>query len=284
MQIEDYRVRLEAFDGPLDLLLYLIRRAEVDVTNIPIATIAEQYVAYLRGIDRIDIDVAGEFLVMAATLMEIKSRMLMPRAERAEDHADEPPHEDPRGELVRQLLAYKRNRDAAGMLEDRHRAWQRRWPIGRAGIGKADESSAKPTGSGLFEPDSNAANETPPEHAPPEVDLGDLELIDLARAYARIAAAVDFTRLGEHRVAEVDIPIEILAEDLVSRLAQGAIIVDDHGRAHRRMALAQAFLDRPTAEAVGVFLAMLELVRQGRLRVFQHAAEDPIVVELIQSE
>ena len=75
----EYRVRLEAFEGPLDLLLYLIRRAEVDITDIPIAAIADQYMQYLAGIERIDIDLAGEFLVMAATLMEIKSRMLSPR-------------------------------------------------------------------------------------------------------------------------------------------------------------------------------------------------------------
>ena len=94
---KEYTVRLEAFEGPIDLLYFLIRRAEVDITDIPIATIADQYMAYLDGIDRVDIDRAGEFLLMAATLTEIKSRILGAEAagEREEgadptDPSDEP--------------------------------------------------------------------------------------------------------------------------------------------------------------------------------------------------
>ncbi len=280
MRVEDYRVRLEMFDGPMDLLLFLIRRAEVDITDIPIADIAEQYVEFLRGIERIDIDVAGEFLLMAATLMEIKSRMLMPRpsAMDAEESAarDEA---DPRGELVRQLLAYKKNRDAAGLLEDRLAVWQQRWPTAKAGGpplrgGAADESS-------LFTEGQSGGDEAASHDAPPqEIDIGDLELIDLVQAYSRVAAAVDFTRLGDHQVSYDDTPIEIHAEEFVARLAEGAIIVDEDGVSHRRMALAQAFMDRTRSEKIGVFLAVLELVRQGRVRVFQHSAEGPIVVEL----
>ncbi|MFM9996014.1 MAG: segregation and condensation protein A, partial [Phycisphaerales bacterium] len=110
----DYRVRLEAFQGPLDLLLFLIRRAEVDVTDIPISTIADQYLEHLAAIERIDIDLAGEFLVMAATLMEIKSRSLLPQ-EAAAEGDDEP---DPRRELVKQLLEYRKFKDAAAALEE----------------------------------------------------------------------------------------------------------------------------------------------------------------------
>jgi chromatin segregation and condensation protein Rec8/ScpA/Scc1 (kleisin family) len=91
-------------------------------------------------------------------------------------------------------------------------------------------------------------------------------------------------RRGDHQIAYDDTPIEIHAEDLVSRLADGAVIVDEDGVAHRRMALAQAFLDRPRTEMIGVFLAVLELVRQGRIRVFQRAADAPIVVELNEDE
>ena len=82
---EDYTVRIDAFQGPLDLLLYLIRRAEVDITDIPVAEITKQYLRFLKDVELIDIDEAGEFLVMAATLMEIKSRMLMPPEKKAGD-------------------------------------------------------------------------------------------------------------------------------------------------------------------------------------------------------
>jgi segregation and condensation protein A len=108
----DYQVELDTFRGPLDLLLYLVKRQEVDITEIPIARVAEQFLDYLRVIELIDVERAGDFLVMAATLMEIKSRMLLP-------HTDDPAQQeaDPRLELVRQLIEYKKFKDAALMLE-----------------------------------------------------------------------------------------------------------------------------------------------------------------------
>src|SRR5262245_66327905 len=113
--MEDYQVALEAFRGPLDLLLYLIRRAEVDVHDIPIAQITDQYLAFLRQLDDIDIDVAGEFLVMAATLIEVKSRTLAPakKGEDGEAAGDDAATAglditDPRYELVQQLLTYQK--------------------------------------------------------------------------------------------------------------------------------------------------------------------------------
>ena len=109
-----YRVRLDLFEGPLDLLLHLIKRNEVDVTDIPVATITEQYLAYLDLMRDLNLDVAGEYLVMAATLMLIKSRMLLPSPEpRTSEEAD------PRADLVRQLLEYQRYREAAAALGER---------------------------------------------------------------------------------------------------------------------------------------------------------------------
>src|ERR1700687_4304536 len=104
----DYQVDLEAFRGPLDLLLYLVKRDEIDIRDIPIARVAEQFRDYLNVLQFIDVEQAGDFLVMAATLMEIKSRMLLPRAE--EEEAEE---EDPRLGLVRQLLQYKQFKDVS---------------------------------------------------------------------------------------------------------------------------------------------------------------------------
>src|ERR1700756_871469 len=109
----DYQVVLDTFRGPLDLLLYLVKRDEVDILDIPIARVAEQFKHYLDVLTLIDVERAGDFLVMASTLMEIKSKMLLPRpAEQAE------PEEDPRRELVRQLLQYKRFKEAAALLEE----------------------------------------------------------------------------------------------------------------------------------------------------------------------
>ena len=109
-----YKLRLSNFEGPLDLLLHLIKLNEVDIYDIPIATIANQYVEYLEMMQELDLEVASEFLLMAATLMEIKSRMLLP-SEPLEDEAEE----DPRFELIEQILEYKKFKELAGHLEDR---------------------------------------------------------------------------------------------------------------------------------------------------------------------
>jgi segregation and condensation protein A len=112
---ELYRVKLDVFEGPLDLLLHLIKKNEVEIVNIPVATITEQYLAYLEMMRELSLDVAGEFLVMAATLTLIKSRMLLPPSEEDEDEAEA----DPRAALVQQLLEYQRYREAALELSER---------------------------------------------------------------------------------------------------------------------------------------------------------------------
>ncbi len=113
---DEYKVKLEVFEGPLDLLLYLIKKDEVDIYNIPIERITRQYMEYLHLMRMLDLNIAGDFLVMAATLMMIKSRMLLPVEERPEL---EPEEDDPRWELVRQLIEYKKFKDAAGTLQER---------------------------------------------------------------------------------------------------------------------------------------------------------------------
>jgi segregation and condensation protein A len=111
-----YEIKLDIFEGPLDLLLYLIRKNEIDIYNIPIALITEQYLEYLDLMRSLNLDLAGEYLVLAATLIHIKSRMLLPPVE-GEDEAEE--GEDPRAELVQQLLEYRAFKEAALNLEDR---------------------------------------------------------------------------------------------------------------------------------------------------------------------
>lgn len=110
-----YRVKLEIFEGPLDLLLYLIKKNEIDIYDIPVAIITEQYLEYLEVMRMLDLNIAGEFLVMAATLIHIKSKMLLPPEEKEILPEEE---EDPREELVRRLLEYKRFKEVAGVLQD----------------------------------------------------------------------------------------------------------------------------------------------------------------------
>jgi segregation and condensation protein A len=123
--LEDYPIRLLNFEGPLDLLLHLIKKHEVNVYDIPISLITQQYLDYLDLMQELNLDVAGEFLVMAATLIHIKSRMLLPRP----DPSQEDPEEDPREALVRRLLEHQRFKAAAELLHEReiHRSamWHR---------------------------------------------------------------------------------------------------------------------------------------------------------------
>ena len=112
----DYRIKLQVFEGPLDLLLFLIRKNELDIYDIPIESVTKQYLEALRAMQQLDLDLAGEFFVMAATLMEIKSRMLLPRGLAAIDPNAGEDEMDPRWELIHQLLQYKKFKEAAAKL------------------------------------------------------------------------------------------------------------------------------------------------------------------------
>ena len=115
------KVQLEIFEGPLDLLLHLIKKNEINIYDIPIAMIAQQYLSYIEAMKDLNLTVAGEFLVMAATLLQIKSKMLLPVEESAEDDEEGP---DPREELVRRLLEYKTFKEAARQLDTQERMWR----------------------------------------------------------------------------------------------------------------------------------------------------------------
>ena len=258
MPLEDIRIQLDAFEGPLDLLLYLIRRDELEITDIPIARVTEQYLALIRagGIEKIDIEQAGEFLVMAATLMEIKSRSLMPVPPEGEAPAspDGPPTADPRADLIRQLLAYKKYREAAQSLDRRAGEWSQRFPGGGAAV------------AGM---DAQAESE-------PDTDPEDLDVVDLARAFSRIMEAIDLSRLGEHTVTDDETPIALHAEDIVDRLRREAAGPGGGDE----MEFARLFEGRSRAEAIGLFLAVLELVRQQRVTARQDRINDRIVLQL----
>ena len=135
-----YQVRIENFEGPLDLLLHLIKKNEINIYDIPIAMIAQQYLGYIEAMKDLNLNVAGEFLVMAATLLQIKSKMLLPVDETAEDEEDGP---DPREELVRRLLEYKTFKEAARQLDTQERMWRdiySRMPMPEDKTAESDEA------------------------------------------------------------------------------------------------------------------------------------------------
>ena len=250
---DDYEVRLSSFQGPLDLLLFLVRRSEVDISDIPISMITEQYFGFLKNIHRVDVELAGEFLVMAATLVEIKSRTLAPRSPSQIDTTGENRREaaDPRFELVQQLLAYQQFRTAAGALDRLRLESARRYVAGSHGGGMIPDT------------DENEFS----------VEIEDAHVLDLVESFERIMQSVDISRLGDHRIEYDDTPISLHQADLVDRLAHSE---------RRRMTMQQIFTGRSRGEMIGLFLALLELARQQQVAVRQDDGDADIEIELLQ--
>ncbi len=269
MLTEDYSVRIDSFQGPLDLLLHLIRRAEVDINTVSIAQITDQYLNHLAALQEIDVEPAGEFLVTAATLIELKSRLLVPPDDAAADADAAGPlidekAADPAAELVRALLQYKRFREAAESLERRRAEWRNRF-------------ESRPIGA----PDAPAA----PEGADRPLDLEDLTLYDLVRAYARIAESVVFERLRGHTIVDDDTPIELHAADLLDRLrAAPAADAAAPWAGRPAMPMRELFAGRPRIDVIGLFLAVLELVRQRVVVVHQNDLEREVTIALAEPD
>jgi len=240
----DYSVQTDVYNGPLDLLLYLIRRDEVDLYDIPIARVTEQYCRYVETLASIDPNVAGDFLVMAATLMEIKSRMLLPRPPATEEAEED--FSDPRLELVRQLLEYKKFKDASLELGAAADSQAQMWP----------RTPAKPKAAG-----------------PTEIDLDDVQIWDLVAVFNKLMASIG-AGAATHDVVFDDTPIALHATDILDRLErEGGELGFEH-----------VFIGRTRAEMIGLFLALLELMRQQRVRIVQEAVLGPIRVMLLSTE
>lgn len=184
----DFRVNLDVFRGPLELLLYLVRKHELDVLDVRVADIAAQFVTELTTRQTVNFDEVGEFLEIASTLAEIKSRLVLPRGgEEVEEF------EDPREDLVERLLEYKKYRDAASILEERSRAWQQRIP--------------------------RLSPELPPRQIAPESQpILELELWDLVSAFGRIMR--DTFRTQPASIVYDDTPIHVYMSRIHERLVQ----------------------------------------------------------------
>ena len=229
-----YRVALDAYCGPLDLLLYLIRKSEVDINDIPVAHITEQYQRHIDLMAEINVNVAGEFLVMAATLMEIKSRMLLPREEGLEGEEEE----DPRAELVRQLLEYKRYKDLARELGDRAAQQALKFP--------------RPEHAG---PEQEAEETAEEEIGAALEGIGLWELVD---AFAKVLSE---TSIGPPRtqLLERERPLHEFRRDLLEFV-----------RSEERATFTRVFANcKSRDDMIATFIALLELVRLHQLMIQQ---------------
>ena len=236
--VDAFPIKLDQFEGPLDLLLHLIRKNEVNVHDIPIALITEQYLGAIALMQELNLDVAGEFIVMAATLIHIKSKMLLPRPDTAAGVADE--GEDPRDALVRRLMEHQKFKAAAGLLHEREevRAAQFQRPDGRVAELSGDD----------YEPEL-------------EVDL-----FSLITAFQAVVERAKYR--PKMLLPPEEIPVEVRIEQLLARLSETeACGFDD---------LFGDVNDRPGL--ILTFLALLEMIRLKLVRVFQSGSFGPIRV------
>jgi segregation and condensation protein A len=224
---DSYKVRLEIFEGPLDLLLYLVKKDELEVHDISIERITRQYLEYIDAFKMLNIDLASEFIVMAANLMYIKSRTLLPRQEQPpEEDAEE---DDPRWELIRQLIEYKKFKDAAGFLRQRAYAQENLFP-------------------------ANPEAAVPP---PPPPQLPEVGIFDLIRAFQNVVTkfhAENLREIYDDRFTVAD-KIEHLLE----------VVPSDRALPFAGLFAEATTRD----EVIVTFIALLELIKLRQLRVTQ---------------
>lgn len=225
----DFRVDLSIFRGPLDLLLYLVRKHEVEIVDIPIALITDQYLEHLSVLKELDVDAVGDFLSLASMLIEIKSQQVLPHADEIDEEVD-----DPREELVRRLLEYKKFRDAASILEERSRQWQQQYP--------------------------RIGNDLPPrERDLAEEPIQEVELWDLVSAFGRILRGTETAKPSS--IVYDDTPIHVHMARVLTRLQEQG-----------RLAFSTMFAaNMHKSSLVGIFLAVLELVRHHQVSVDQNS-------------
>ena len=231
---EDYKIKLEIFEGPLDLLLHLIRKNEVDIFDIPITIITDQYLEYMDMMKAFNINVAGDFLVMASTLIHIKSRLLLPEKDGDGDEGD------PREEITRPLLEYLQFKELAGELSER--AMLERDVFNRVPV--------------------NDYSDFEPEDVPLDVNL--FQLMDA------------FKRILENNIPDAEITYEADRLSVKDRIS----LILDNLRDKTTLFFSELFnKDRTIAEFVVTFLAVLELVHIGLVKVYQPSMDNEIRLE-----
>jgi segregation and condensation protein A len=246
--LADYRVNLDIFAGPLDLLLYLVRKEEVDIYDISIAKITDQYIHYIEMLKSLDIDLAGDFLVMAATLMQIKSAMLLPKAEPDSALLGEDDLADPRAELIRQLLEYKKFKDAANLLN-----------------AAADEQKER------FPRPATIVEQLKPS-TEPEIDIEQVSIWNLLEAFDSICKATG--TIGDISRIKDDTPIDLYQIEILHWL-----------QTEGPMTFERLFETRTNRLAmIGLFLALLELIREKLIWAKQQASSSSIYLRPLTDE
>ncbi|MRG86456.1 segregation/condensation protein A [Salinibacillus xinjiangensis] len=223
-----YHVKLDAFEGPLDLLLHLINRYEIDIYDIPVAEITEQYMIYIHTMQQLELNIASEYLVMAATLLEIKSKMLIPNQE-LELEEDEYEEEDPREELMQRLIEYRKYKEAAQSLKDR-------------------------------ELDTNQIYTRPPlnlehykvEGSQPIENNGEVTIFDMIGALQKVFQRRKWEQPLETRVHRQEIPIQERMEQMMTQ------IYEANGKIH----FGDLFPSPHRSHIVISFIALLELMKK----------------------
>ena len=229
--MDQYSIKLPLFEGPLDLLLHLIKKEELDIYDIPILQVTEQYLEYLEVMKELNLEVAGEFLVMAATLTQIKSRMLLPPKE---GEGGEEEGEDPRAQLIARLIEYKRFKEAAADLGDRESFWRE-----------------------VFVRQGKGAWEDSPE--PQEEELFNFGLIDLLDAFRRVLKNAPAARF--HEITGDSISITDRINEILGRLEHEDSITFE----------SLFDKDGSRAAIIISFLALLELARLRAIKIMQLA-------------
>ena len=231
------RIRLPEFEGPLDLLLHLIRKNEVDIHDIPIAPITRQYMEYLDLMKELNLDVAGEFMVMAATLIHIKSKMLVPVNPTEAEGEEE--GEDPRDELVRRLLEFQRYKEAAGLLHQKREIRAATWTRPDTALPAFDDAAEEMLEAGLY---------------------------DLIGAFKELLERRK--TLLAHEVEHEGKSVEERMEELLDMLREG-----------QSLEFLELFASEETKPGmILTFLALLELIRLKRIKVYQRSLFGPIRV------
>jgi segregation and condensation protein A len=239
MSNQDYKVKLEVFEGPLDLLWYLIKREEVDIYDVSLERITQQYLEFMEAFKALDLELAGEFIVMAANLIYIKSRTLLPvSVQPPEEEAEE---EDPRWELVRQLIEYKKFKDAAAQLHEREVARE-----------------------ALFSRVSEA------QHVLPERPLGEVSVFDLINAFNGILKRLN-QKEDLREIFEENFTVSDKIELVLKLLSSGVPMLFTE--------LFSGVASR--AEIVVTFLAILELIRVKQVSAVQEVAFGEIMLRRV---
>ena len=247
-----YNIKIDAFEGPLDLLLHLINRLEIDIYDIPVAAITEQYVAYIHTMKELELDIASEYLVMAATLLAIKSKMLLPKHEEEWDEDEEEylMDEDPRDELVAQLLEYKKYKEAADEFKNMEAE-------------RALLFTKPPIDLSPYTEDVNVERQ----------DL-DVSLYDMISAFQKLMRRKKLKKPLQTRITRQEITIDKRIQELKNFLKE-----------KREKVLFSALFDTEEKEQIVVtFLAVLELMKQNEIQVEQTNNFEDIFIEWKQED